>query len=74
MSVIVVPIGSRLTLRLNTGLDENMNPVFRTRSWSNLKPTVSNEDVHEIGVQLGSLQVHTIDTIRRADENELSSV
>jgi len=74
MSVTVIPIGTRLTLRLNTGLDENMNPVFRNRSWANLKPSATNETVHEIGEQLGSLQVHHVDAIRRADENELSSV
>ncbi len=74
MSVTVVPIGTRLTLRLNTGLDENMNPVFRNRSWSNFKPSASNDAVHEIGEQLGSLQVHHVDSIRRADENALESV
>lgn len=71
MSVTVIPLNARLQLRLNTGLDENMNPVFRTRSYSNVKPATSNDDLHELGQELGSLQVHTIDAVRRVDEVEL---
>ena len=71
MSVIAVPISARLQLRLNTGLDENMNPVYRTRSYSNVKPGAGNEDLHGLAHELGSLQVHTVDAVRRVDEVEL---
>ena len=73
MSVTVIPIGTRLTLRLNTGLDENFHPIFRNRSWSNIKPGATDENVHAIGEQLASLQVHTLDSIRRVNENELGN-
>ncbi len=73
MSVTVTPIGSRLTMRLNTGLDENMNPVFRNRPFHNIKPGADNTDLFELAHELGSLQVHTIDSVRRADENELET-
>lgn len=72
MSVNVVPISARLQLRLNTGLDENMNPVYRTRSYSNVKPVADNADLLELAQELGGLQVHTLDTVRRVDEVELS--
>lgn len=72
MSVNVVPISARLQLRLNTGLDENMNPVFRTRSYSNVKPVADNGELLELAQELSDLQVHTLDTVRRLDEVELS--
>lgn len=74
MSVTVVPIGSRLTMRLNTGLDENMNPVYRNRSFHNLKASASDTDVFELAQEIGSLQVHTLDSVRRVNENELEAI
>ena len=74
MSVTVTPISARLQLRLNTGLDENLNPVYRTRSYSNVKPVADNGALFELAQQIGLLQVHTLDTVRRADEVELSAV
>ncbi len=71
MPVDVIPVTSRLQLRLNTGLDENLNPIFRTRSFSNVKTGADNEELFELAQEIGSLQVHTIDSVRRLDEVEL---
>ena len=71
MAVTAVPINARLQLRLNTGLDENFNPVYRTRSYSNVKPSSDNTDLFELAGELGSLQVHTLEAVRRVDEVEL---
>jgi len=57
MSVVAVPMSTRLTLRLNTGLDEEFNPVYRNRSWSNVKTGVNHETLHTLGTQFASLQV-----------------
>lgn len=71
MAVNVVPVGTRLSLRLNTGLDESFNPIYRNRSWSNVKPTASHDHLLTVAQELGSLQVHTLEAVRRMDENEL---
>jgi hypothetical protein len=71
MAVTAIPLGTRLTLRLNTGLDENFNPVYRNRSWHNVKSTAVHADLFALGEELASLQVHTLDAIRRVDENDL---
>ena len=73
MSVVVIPLGTRLTLRLNTGLDDNLNPVFQNRSWHNVKPTATHANLMELGQELATLQVHTLDAVRRVDENELEA-
>ncbi len=71
MAVNAVPISARLQLRLNTGLDEDLNPIYRTRSYSNVKPGADNEDLFELAHEIGGLQVHTLEAVRRVDEVEL---
>jgi hypothetical protein len=73
MAVTAIPVGTRLSLRLNTGLDENFNPVYRTRSWSNVKPAATHANLHAVAQGFGGLQVHNLEAIRRMDENELEA-
>ena len=74
MAITVVPVSARLQLRLNTGLDENFNPVYRTRSFSNVKTDADNTALFELAQEIGTLQVHTVDSVRRVDEVELEEV
>ncbi len=71
MPVTTIPVSSRLQLRLNTGLDENFEPVYRTRSFSNVKPGADNVVLFNVAEGIGGLQVHTLDAVRRIDEVEL---
>ena len=71
MPVNTIPLSTRLQLRLNTGLDENFNPIYRTRSFSNVKPSADNEDLYALCQEIGDLQVHGIEAVRRVDEIEL---
>lgn len=73
MAINVIPVNARLQLRLNTGLDENLNPVYRTRSFSNVKPAAGNQDLFELAQEIGSLQVHNVEAVRRLDEVELEA-
>ncbi len=74
MAVTVIPVSSRLQLRLNTGLDENLNPIYRNRSFSRVKPSADNEDLFELAEELGNLQIHSLEAVRRLDEVELVEV
>lgn len=71
MSVSKVPLINRLQLRFNTGLDEELNPIYANRSWSNVRPTISAEDLHSLGNQLGSLGRHTLEAIMVMELSEL---
>jgi len=71
MAINVIPVTARLQLRLNTGLDENLNPVYRTRSFSNVKTGAANADLFELAQEISLLQVHALDAVRRVDEVEL---
>jgi hypothetical protein len=71
MAVNAIPLTARLQMRLNTGLDDNFNPIYRTRTFSNIKTSADNEDLFELAEEIGSLQLHTLDAVRRVDEYEL---
>ncbi len=71
MPVNTVPVSSRLQLRLNVGMDDDLNPIYRTRSFSNVKTGADNEDLFLLAQEIGTLQVHSIDAVRRLDEIEL---
>ncbi len=71
MAVTAIPVSSRLQLRLNTGLDENLNPIYRNRSYSRIKATADNEDLFELAEEMAYLQIHDLEAVRRLDEVEL---
>ncbi len=74
MDVNIIPLACRMQLRLNTGLDADLNPIYRTRSFSNVKPDTENGELFELAEEIGSLQVHTINAVRRVDEVELEEL
>ena len=71
MAVTVIPVQTRLQLRLQIGLDDKGNPRFGTRSYANLKPGADNEELYGLGQILANLQEHDLEAIRRVDEIEL---
>ena len=71
MAVTAIPVISRLQLRLNVGEDENFNPLYRTRSFANVKTDADNEDLFALASEISSLQIHPLNTVRRVDEYEL---
>lgn len=50
------PIGDRLSIRFNVGTDPGTgDPIYRTRSFSNIKPGVADTDVHELAEKMVAL-------------------
>ncbi len=68
MSVSKVPVTNTLRLRWNMGLDEDMNPIFRFRSWSQVKPSATPEELHVLGEFIGVICSHHLDSIRVTEE------
>lgn len=71
MAVIREVVDSRLVLIVQTGLNDNGQPILRNRTFSRLKPEAPDADVYDIAVVLGSLQAHAINAIHRVDNGEL---
>ncbi len=73
MAVTIIPVQTRLQLRLQVGIDSQGNPKFGTRSFANLKPGADSEGLYQLGQALAGLQEHYLEAIRRVDEVELES-
>ncbi|MDD3654127.1 MAG: DUF1659 domain-containing protein [Desulfotomaculaceae bacterium] len=71
MAVTKVPVGTALKLKVNTGTDGSGNPVFRTKSLSNVKSTAADQDIYDVAVSLSGLQDYTLSSISRVDNAEL---
>lgn len=74
MAVNVTPMSSRLALKVNTGTDTDGNPVFRTRSFSGVKPAAADQDVYDTAQAIAGLQQHVVEEIGRVSENILAAV
>ena len=72
MAVNAAPQGSRLSLTLQVGTDETGNPVYRTRSYSGVKPQASDQDVYDVALMLADLQQHPLVEVLRVNNVELS--
>jgi len=67
----VTPVSKRMQIRWNTGLDENFDPIYSMRSWSNIKHAATNEQILQLGQYFGQLCEHTLSAIRLIETNEL---
>ncbi|HHW02459.1 MAG TPA: DUF1659 domain-containing protein [Thermoanaerobacterales bacterium] len=71
MAVIVTPVDSSLQIIVQTGVDENNKPVFKTRSYTRVKTDATDQDLMDVAKQLAGLQAHPVNSIRRVTESEL---
>ena len=71
MPVEVTPVGSRLQLRLQTGYDEEGDPILRTRSYSRVKPDADNDALFAVAQEFIGLQQNEVQAVRRVDEVEM---
>lgn len=71
MAVVSQPVSANLRIILQTGMDENNKPIYRTKTYSRVKPSTSDEDLMDVAKQLANLQIHPVGGIRRLVETEL---
>ena len=71
MAVNKVPQGTKLVIKVRTGVNASGNPVFRQRSYSNIKTNAADVDMHAIGTALAGLQKHPVESIFRTDDGQL---
>ncbi len=71
MPVQTLPGYSRLQLRLQVGTDDKGSPIYRTRTYANVKPDSSDQDVYEVASVLGNLHEFEVSNVIRVDEAEL---
>lgn len=66
MPVNVNPISDRVQLRVVLGTDpESGNLIYQSRSYSNVKPEVSDEELYVVAAGLGELMEDSLSDIYR---------
>jgi hypothetical protein len=63
---------SKLKLTFSNGVDGNGKELKKTKTYSNIKPTTTDEDVYAIADVLISLQQSTALQVGRLDEKEIT--
>lgn len=72
MAIVSIKNPSGLKLKFDCGKGENGKSIIKTKTYSNVKPTSTNEDVYEVGAILASLQEHTLSEVFKVDSTSLS--
>lgn len=74
MAVNSIATGSVLRLQLQTGVDNNGDPVYRTKSLNNIKPEAADQDIFDVAGALAGLQQHVLADVLRVDSARLEEV
>jgi len=67
MAVQAIPADTDLVLRLQTGVNENGDPVFTNRRYGNVKTDATDQALYDVAAQIAGLQVHTLNSVMRDD-------
>ena len=71
MAVVANQADSKFKLVLNAGVDENNKDIIKNKTFSNVKSTVTNENLYNLGVALSGLQSYALTDIVRYEEYKL---
>ncbi len=71
MAVEKLPISGRLSVLVQTGVDEHGDPISKSRSFSNVKPTAPAADVYAVAQGLLSLQVYPEMAVTFTEQSQL---
>ncbi|QEK11522.1 DUF1659 domain-containing protein [Crassaminicella thermophila] len=72
MAVNVNAGPSKLKIIFSNGVDENGKERKKTKTYSNLKSTSTDQDVYDLAAILVGLQTDTALKVSRLDEKEIS--
>jgi len=71
MAVVKVPQSVKLVLKVQTGVNASGDPVYRSRTFANVKAAAADSDVFAVAEGLAGLQKNTLVDIVRQDLNNL---
>ncbi len=72
MAVISTPNASAVKVKFDHGTDINGDRVIKTKNFSSIKSTASNDDIMAVVNAIVSLQQHTLSATNRVDNSSLS--
>lgn len=72
MAVISTPNASAVKVKFDHGTDINGDRIIKTKTFSSIKSTASNDDIMAVVNAIVSLQQHTLSATNRVDNSSLS--
>ena len=71
MAVVANQADSKMKLVLNAGVDVNNKDIIKNKTFSNVKSTVTNENLYNLGIALSGLQSYALTNVVRYEEYQL---
>lgn len=71
MAVTSNPKNSRFTIVRQVGTDQSGKPLFKNKSFSNVKWDATDQDVYDVGFALGGLSQYPAQEVLRFDNETL---
>lgn len=71
MAVTTIKNPSGLKMKFDCGKDENGKAIRKSKTFSNLRPDASPQDVYDVGVMIASLQEYALIEIAKADNTTI---
>ena len=71
MAVNKVPQGSSIVIAIQSGVNSGNQPVYRKRTFKNVKASAVDADVFVVAQGMASLQKYPVTGISRLDEGNL---
>lgn len=71
MAVTLLPGYTRCQVRLQNGVDEQGEPVYLNRIFGRIRPSASNQAIHDVMTAVLALQTLPVRSLRRLDDGEL---
>lgn len=72
MAVISTNNPTKLTLRFDCGKNDNGKVVVKTKTYSNVNPSVTNDDLYLFAKSISSLQEHSLIEVQKIDNTTIS--
>jgi hypothetical protein len=63
--------GSNIRLMFETGIDEKGEPVFKGKTYSNVKKEATADQVQQAALALGGLSANTLSSVERNDSFDI---
>ncbi|MCM3665089.1 DUF1659 domain-containing protein [Mesobacillus subterraneus] len=63
--------GSNIRLMFETGIDEKGEPIFKGKTYSNVKKEATADQVQQAALALGGLSANTLSSVERNDSFDI---
>lgn len=71
MAVTKMPDSCALTIKVQTGVSDTGKPIYRLRTYNNVKTDATDAAIYAVGNGLAGLQINPVNAIMRVDKCSL---